>query len=258
MRGAYSPCGEPKFYFPASGWRFAALHVMIVRPHRKVDRGRGESKQTRRKSMKHSLVNILAETGKVSCFAALLLCVSSAYAGEPKYKADGSTFQCITKMTSVKHYFVGNLADNLKGTVAVAQAGRGEFPEGSVLQLIPNEVMVKQQKGFSPKTNDWEFFALDTDKDGTKIVSHGAEEVNNFLGLNCFGCHQAARAEFDLVCEQDHGCAPLPVTRAMFHAIQHTDPRCPPEQLSAEDAAALKELGPIIEQIKNETAANKK
>ena len=208
--------------------------------------------------MKRRLMNILAETGKVSCFAALLLCVGSAQAGEPKYKVDGSKFQCITKMTSVKHFFVGNLADNLKGTVAVAQAGRGEFPEGTVLQLIPNEAMIKQQKGFSPKTNDWEFFALDTDKDGTKIVSRGAEEVNNFLGLNCFECHQAARAEFDLVCEQDHGCAPLPVTRPMFHAVQHTDPRCPPEQLSAEDAAALKELGPIIEQIKNEAAANKK
>jgi hypothetical protein len=44
----------------------------------------------------------------------------------------------------------------------------------------------------------------------------------------------------------------------MFHAIQHTDLRCPAEQLSAEDQAALKELGPIIEQIKNEAAANKK
>jgi hypothetical protein len=40
-----------------------------------------------------------------------------------------------------------------------------------VLQLIPNEVMVKQQKGFSPATNDWEFFALDTDKNGTITVT---------------------------------------------------------------------------------------
>ena len=46
-----------------------------------------------------------------------------------------------------------------------------------MLQLIPNEAMVKQQKGFSPGTNDWEFFALDTDKNGTKIVSQGAEEA---------------------------------------------------------------------------------
>jgi hypothetical protein len=175
----------------------------------------------------------------------------------PKYKVDASTFRCITKMTAVKHFFVDNLAGNLAGTVDVAQAGKGQFPEGTVLQLIPNEAMVKQQKGYSPGTNDWEFFALDTDEN-VKIVSSGAEEVNNFLGLNCFECHKAARAEFDLVCEQDHGCAPLPLTRPMFHAVQHTDPRCPPEQLSAEDAAALKELGPVIEQIKNEAAANKK
>lgn len=211
--------------------------------------------------MKQSLVKILAGTGKLSCFAALLLCVGSVQADEkmaPKYKIDASTFQCITKMTSVKHFFVDNLASNLAGTVDVAQAGKGQFPEGTVLQLIPNEAMVKQQKGFSPTTNDWEFFALETDKNGTKIVSRGAEEVNNFLGLNCFECHKAARAEFDLVCEQDHGCAPLPLTRTMFHAIQHTDLRCPPEQLSAEDAAALKDLGPVIEQIKNEAAANKK
>jgi hypothetical protein len=208
--------------------------------------------------MKRSLMQFLAETAKVSSFAALLLCVGSAQAGEPKYKVDGSTFQCITKMTAVKHFFVDNLAGNLTGTVDVAQAGKGQFPEGTVLQLIPNEAMVKQQKGFSPGTNDWEFFALDTDKNGTKIVSHGAEEVNNFLGLNCFECHKAARAEFDLVCEQDHGCAPLPLTRTMFHAVQHTDLRCPQEQLSAEDAAALKELGPLLEQIKNEAAANKK
>jgi hypothetical protein len=45
---------------------------------------------------------------------------------------------------------------------------------------------------------------------------------------------------------------------SFFHAIQHTDLRCPPEKPSAEDAAALKDLGPIIEQIKNEAAANKK
>ena len=103
---------------------------------------------------------ILAETGKVSCFAALLLCAGNVQAGEPKYKVDASQFKCITKLTSVKHFFVDNLAGNLAGTVDVATAGKGQFPEGSVLQLIPNEVMVKQQKGFSPGTNDWEFFAL--------------------------------------------------------------------------------------------------
>lgn len=204
----------------------------------------------------------LSRVAKISSFAAILFFTGYAQADEPrerKVKVDESTFKCILKMTSVRGFFVDNLSGNLERAVAVAQAGKGEYPEGTVLQLIPNEVMIKQQKGFSPKTNDWEFFALDTDKNGSKIVSRGADEVNNFLGLNCFECHKAARAEFDLVCEEDHGCVPLPLTRAMFHAVQHTDPRCqPPETLSAEDAAALKELGPVIEQLKNEAAANKK
>ena len=190
----------------------------------------------------------------------LIFCAATTRADqEPKYKIGDSAFKCILKMTPVKHFCVDNLGGNLAGTVAVAQAGKGEFPEGTVLQLIPNEAMIKQQKGFSPGTNDWEFFALSSDEHGSKIVSRGRQEVNNFLGLNCFDCHKAARAEFDLVCEQDHGCEPLPLTRAMFHAIQHTDPRCqPPEPLSADDAAALKELGPVLEQLKNEAAANKK
>lgn len=211
--------------------------------------------------MNQRLMKSLTAERQASCFAALILLVGSVHADEktaPKYKVDASTFQCITKMNAVKHFFVDNLAGDLTGTVAVAQEGRGQFPEGTVLQLIPNEAMVKQQKGFSPGTNDWEFFALETNKDGTKIVSRGAEETNNFLGLNCFECHKAARAEFDLVCEQDHGCVPLPLTRPMFHAVQHTDPRCPAEQLSVDDVAALKELGPVLEQIKNEAAANKK
>ena len=204
----------------------------------------------------------MSPTLKLWRFAAILFFVGYVQAdelGERKFKVDESTFKCILKMTAVRGFFVDNLAGNLEGAVAVAQAGKGTYPEGTVLQLIPNEVMIKQQKGFSPGTNDWEFFALDTDKNGSKIVSRGGQEVNNFLGLSCFECHKAARAEFDLVCEQDHGCVPLPLTPAMFHAVQHTDPRCqPPETVSAEDAAALKDLGPVIEQLKNEAATNKK
>src|SRR3974390_986326 len=113
-------------------------------------------------------------------------------ASEPKLKVDNHSFKCITEMTPVRHFYVDNLAGNLEGTVAVAKAGRGEYPEGSVLQLIPNEVMVKQKKGFSPGTNYWEFFALESDKNGSRIVSRGTQDVNNFLGLNCFECHKAA------------------------------------------------------------------
>ena len=157
---------------------------------------------------------------------ALALLAASALAAnlEPKFKPDTNSFTCITDMTKVRHFYVDNLAGNLDGTVQVATVGRGEYPEGMVLQLIPNEVMIKQQKGFSPQTNDWEFYYLDVEKDGSKIVSQGAAEVNNRLGLNCFACHSQAQTGFDFIFEQDHGCSPIPITRPMFTALQRSDP----------------------------------
>jgi hypothetical protein len=202
-------------------------------------RGLGDlcTNQSREVSMKTAFIRLIT-TGKFLRLVPILFFNGYVQADEMferKFKVDDSTFKCILKMTPVRHFFVDNLAGDLAGTVAVAQAGKSEYPEGTLLQLIPNEAMIKQQKGFSPGTNDWEFFALESDKYGSKIVSRGAQEVNNFLGLNCFECHKAARAEFDLVCEQDHGCVPLPLTRAMIHAVQRTDPRCqPPEPVSAE------------------------
>jgi hypothetical protein len=178
---------------------------------------------------------------------------------EPKVKVDNSSFKCITDMTPVRHFYVDNLLGNLEGTVAVANAGKGDYPEGSVLQLMPNEVMIKQQKDFNPATRDWEFFWIDVDKDGSKIFTRGFAEVNNRFGLNCFTCHVKAREEFDFVCEQGHGCDPIPVTRAMFGALQRTDPRCRNQKpVSAEDAQALKELGDIVKALKTSDEAGKK
>jgi hypothetical protein len=170
---------------------------------------------------------------------------------EPKVKVDDNSFKCITDMTPVRHFYVDNLLGNVDATTAVAKAGKGDYPEGSVLQLMPNEVMIKQQKGFNPETHDWEFFYIDVDKNGSKIFARGFAEVNNRLGGNCFACHSQAKPEFDLVCEQDHGCAPLRVTRAMFGALQRTDPRCKNQKpVSSEDAQALKELDEVVRSLK--------
>ena len=74
--------------------------------------------------------------------------------------------------------------------------GQGRVsPPGSVLQLMPNEVMVNK-KGFNPTTDDWEFFYIDTDKNGSKIFARGFEKVNNRLGLELFW-YQLARPELD-------------------------------------------------------------
>jgi hypothetical protein len=154
-----------------------------------------------------------------------------------------STFQCMTKMTKVRHFYVDNLLGNLDGTVKVANSTSGVYPPGTVLQLVPTEVMIKQNPGFNAATRDWEFFELDVSPEGSKIRTRGFAEVNNRFGGNCFACHVKARPEFDFVCELDHGCDPIPVTRAMIGALQRSDPRCkdaPP--LSAEDQEALRQL----------------
>lgn len=180
--------------------------------------------------------------------------LSGGASAEPKFTVDDASFKCMQDMTPVRHFYVDNLLGGLKETVAVAQAGKGDYPEGSVLQLMPNEVMIKQAKGFNPATRDWEFFYIDVSPDGSKIYKRGFADVNNRLGLNCFTCHVKARPEFDFVCETDHGCDPIPVTRAMFGALQRADPRCknqPP--MSAEDQEALKQLGEIVKALTSKT-----
>jgi hypothetical protein len=159
------------------------------------------------------------------------------------------SFKCITEMTHVRHFYVDNLAGNLAGTVKVAQAATGDYPVGSVLQLVPTEVMVKREKGFNATTRDWEFFELNLTPEGSAIRTRGFQEVNNRFGGNCFTCHVKARAEFDLVCDNNHGCDPIPITRAMSGALQRTDPRCKNPPVSAEDAAALGQLAAIVKAL---------
>jgi hypothetical protein len=190
--------------------------------------------------------------GRAKTLACTLLLAGSATAVEPRahntFTITEKSFHCMTEMTQVGHFYVDNLAGNLKGTVQVAQSAKpGIYPVGSVLQLVPTEVMVKREKGFNAATRDWEFFELDVSNDGSKIRTRGFAEVNNRFGGNCFGCHIKARPEWDLVCDINHGCDPIPVTRNMTGALQRTDPRCKNQgPVSAEDAAALTQLGEII------------
>ncbi|MEY4761221.1 MAG: hypothetical protein RLZZ200_1077, partial [Pseudomonadota bacterium] len=120
----------------------------------------------------------------------------------------------------------------------------GVYPPGSVVQLIPIEAMVKQPAGTSPATKDWEFFELDVKKVGTRIAHRGYTDVENRFGGNCLGCHAAARPQWDLVCEQSHGCAPVPLTRPLVEALQRSDARCD-NPLSEKDQAELKAFGPL-------------
>ncbi|HET6474203.1 MAG TPA: hypothetical protein VFG38_20370, partial [Pseudomonadales bacterium] len=50
------------------------------------------------------------------------------------------------------------------------------------------------------------------------------------------------RPEWDLICETGHGCDPIPLTPVMIKAIQKTDPRCPPTDLTPEETQVLEAL----------------
>jgi hypothetical protein len=140
---------------------------------------------------------------------------------------DADDFKPLADLTAVRGFFVDNVAGDLEGSLAVANNPEGgTYPVGTVIQLIPQEAMVKRAPGFDPDSNDWEFFTLDVTAAGTTIVTRGGSEViNRFSGTSCAGCHSAAEPQFDFVCEDDHGCAPLPVGDDVITAIQNADPR---------------------------------
>jgi hypothetical protein len=179
----------------------------------------------------------------ISCAITLLLYEG---VGGAEDNIDAKSFHCIREMTQVRQFYVDNVLGNLDATLAVANSATGgTYPAGSVIQLIPGEAMVKRDRGSNPTTHDWEFFQLGVSKDGTEIQKRGFAEVANPLG-SCFGCHVQARPQWDLVCELDHGCAPISVTRAMIGALQRTDPRCKNQTISPEDADALKQLNELM------------
>ncbi len=125
--------------------------------------------------------------------------------------------------------------------VAESPAG-GTYPPGSLLQVIPTTTLVKHQPGHNPETNDWEFIELDVTADGATILGRGFAELNMRSGANCFACHEPAKAAWDLICEQTHGCTPIPLTPVMLRAIQNTDLRCPKIELPQDQIDALAAL----------------
>ena len=136
-------------------------------------------------------------------------------------------FDCILDWQKVRKFRITNKMGKVEESVAVANnAGTSDYPVGTVIQLIPNEAMVKRRAGFSAENRDWEFFFLDVTADKTTITSRGTKEVVNDSGGNCFNCHLKAEAKWDLLCEEGHGCDPIPVTAEQIEMVQNSDPRC--------------------------------
>lgn len=148
-------------------------------------------------------------------------------ATDADFDATAADFDCILNGTKVRNFYVKNKLGNESGSLAVANVTTGgTYPVGSLIQLIPTEAMIKRKVGFSPQSNDWEFFSLSVSASGTQIVQRGTTAVVNAFNGNCFSCHDQAMPQYDFICEETHGCPPLPFTAAQFTAIQQADPRC--------------------------------
>jgi hypothetical protein len=138
-----------------------------------------------------------------------------------------SDFDCIENWPQVRDFRITNKLGHEADSVARAQAaGSGDYPVGTVVQVVPTEAMVKRAAGFSPPSNDWEFFSLDASAAGTIINMRGVADVVG-PGGNCFACHGKAERKWDFLCEHDHGCDSIPVTSDFLLMLQNTDPRCP-------------------------------
>ncbi len=157
------------------------------------------------------------------------------------------SFRCIRDMTPVRHFYVDNLFGDIDATLTAANAAEGAvYPVGSVVQLVPTEVMVKRESGTFPATGDWEFFELQVDEKGSTITKRGFVDVNNRFGGNCFTCHAPARVPWDFICESDHGCEPIPIDHAMTGALQRSDPRCGEAVPESGDWMALVKLKTMV------------
>jgi hypothetical protein len=142
------------------------------------------------------------------------------------YVIEADEFVNIHDMTPVRGFFIDNRLGHLDEAIAVANdPDGGTYPVGTIIQLVPQEAMVKRAPGFDPKSNDWEFFSLDVTAEGTEILTRGGAEVINRFGGSCADCHGAAEPQFDFVCEDTHGCAPLPIGDDVIRGAQEADPR---------------------------------
>lgn len=177
--------------------------------------------------MKQSLILSLALIGTVVIGCSSGDDTSTQGTAEEDLVMTDADFECILDWEKVRKFRITNKLDHMDETLAVANApGTGNYPVGTVIQLVPHEAMVKRRAGFNKDTRDWEFFFLEVTAEKTAITTRGTTDVVNGDGGNCFDCHIKAEPKWDLLCETGHGCDPIPVTDEQIEMIQNSDPRC--------------------------------
>jgi len=133
---------------------------------------------------------------------------------------------CVATGTKVGHTWMQHPDPaKLKEAVRIyeTKAENADYPEGTVVRLIPQEGMIKRSKAAFPNTNGWEYFALAVTPEGTTVRGRG-DEASNRLGT-CKSCHAGA-TKSDAICGGGPGCTAVPLTEEQIATLQKNDPRC--------------------------------
>ena len=94
------------------------------------------------------------------CFSLTAISQSNSQDQDKQLDVTEDLFKCLTQMTksSTGAFFVDNMLGDIDATLAVANSETGgEYPAGSIISLVPSEVMIKHDAGWNEATNDWEF-----------------------------------------------------------------------------------------------------
>src|ERR1700758_4904980 len=96
--------------------------------------------------------------------ACLVLCFYSAVTlSADDVVITDKSFCCVLDLPKVRNTRIRNPdPEKLKEAIRIFKDSvpDKEYPNGTILQLIPTEAMVKHDRAAFPKTNGWEFFAL--------------------------------------------------------------------------------------------------
>jgi hypothetical protein len=118
--------------------------------------------------MRRPMSFMTASRALITGVLAAAVLTAAAPAADGKITVTDKSFGCVTQLTPVRGFSVGNLPGDEQSTLKVARSKTGaDYPPGSVVQLVLTAVMVKQPVGFNAVTRDWEFFELEVSKSGT-------------------------------------------------------------------------------------------
>ena len=136
-------------------------------------------------------------------------------------------FPNIKTLTLVGNHYVGNLLGHLDAALAVANSpDGGVYPVGTIIQLVPQEAMVKRARGMErgqPRLGVLlARHVADGHQDPDPRRDPGAQSLRPRLPV----VSRPGRARNGTsVCEKDHGCDPIPLTDQLILALQQGDPR---------------------------------